>query len=288
MTSIPVICTPVTLADGYCPNSYQQFNLDIMKAQWRVDLANTSYFVLSPTPPNATQYSDAIWIKTEDGVPVRAYTYVNGLWLSRHPITAGSKRLHPFEGSVDEIALEDGGSPGTATVNSGPFWELASDWNGRMPIGVNDALVGGPDLTLPQYSLGFRNTGTQADPLGMIRLTDYRKLPQHTHGLGWGDGAQAYGADLSLPAIESQASTLAELYELTAPVSAGVWEASSNSLERTGQATGFTQFTQLNTFSWDAAAPRNTARTVENFENRVPIVAVHWMRRTIRQYYAEA
>ena len=292
-TPIPVSVVPVVLAEDYCPTSWQILNLAIMSAKWSVDLGNVSTFIIGPTAPDEALYPDSIWIKTDShGAPERAYKWSGGAsvtdplnkWISPHRIPPSSKEVKWFTGSVEDIAKYEGGTAGTATIDSGPFWELVPELAGRVPIGVNDATTGGPDETLPQYALGAINTGTVDDPLGTIRLTDYRTLPQHSHPMGLNE-RDVLGSNLVAVPSESSDATIESLFEITGGIVNIAPE--YNPLERQTTQPPATPMTAVNTYTLDVVQGRHTARVVESFDNRVPVLALHPIRRTIRAYYAE-
>jgi protein involved in ribonucleotide reduction len=281
-TSIPVQVIPVFLSDAYCPASYQELNLAMMAAKWSVNLGNVSTFIIGPTAPDHTQYPDSIWIETDAyGAPVRAYMWSGDVpnplnkWISPHRIPPSSKEVSWFTGSVEEIAIYEGGTAGTATIDSGPFWELVPQLAGRVPIGVNDATTGGPDLTLPQYALGAINTGSETTPLGTALLT-FDNLPHHAHGIG----DVSADPDNNMGFIyQATGMTVQELYGV--PTLTVNWDCENAGLVGTARSVSI-----VKTFTMDAANSQTSSREVTGVNVLPPVLALHPIRRTIRAYYS--
>ena len=118
---------------NYCPQSWQEFANDLIggtRLTFLVQQGNYLYNYGSSTPiPENRVYP---WLNPTDGL---WYTFQFGLWVAPHPIPASSQFRQLWVGS--ELALEtvDGGSAGSVTPITGPFWSVDTDFAGRMPIG---------------------------------------------------------------------------------------------------------------------------------------------------------
>jgi hypothetical protein len=284
-TPIPVQVIPAVLADTYCPTKWQELNLAIMAAKWSVDLGNVSTFILGPTAPDHTQYPNSIWIKTDAyGAPERAYMWSGDVpnplnkWISPHRVPPSSKELRIFEGTPAEVDTYEGGTSGTATIDSGPFWEIAAEMTGRVPIGVNSATdLGAPPVvdTLPNVEPRVNNA-----EVGTNLLT-FENLPHHQHPFASISAGDVGNAD-SL--TNGAGKTLAELF--TIPTS----YTGAQFMDGTG-VSATESHDRVNLFSLDAVDESNggfiSGREVERFSTMPPGVGLYFMRRTIRAYYSE-
>lgn len=173
--SIPVTVLPGTLPTGYCyPDDPQEFNVDIVTRI--VAFLNTVYtgVYASPTEPPADE-RDKVWFNT---VNQRLYWYINGAWQRKYEPWASSSRLIMIEADIDTFNAEEGGdATGVAVGDSvGPLWELATEYVGRVPIGVG--LIPG---SAPASTLALGDTGGEAQHA----LTEAEgAVGQHIHPFG--------------------------------------------------------------------------------------------------------
>lgn len=104
---------------------------------------NYSLFNFGNSTPSADD-NDKPWMRTDsDGRPDKMYVYKDGYWLCKHPTPASGKERRIWTGTDTELLSyeAEGNSLSTATIYSGPFWEVDTT------------------LTAPQSS----NTSYQAD-----------------------------------------------------------------------------------------------------------------------------
>jgi hypothetical protein len=290
---LPVQKNIAQLPDGYCPADYQEFNEAIMAAEMFVELGAVGFILQQPTPPDETieGNTDAVWIKTDaNSAPIRAYkwsTTINGgSWISPHPVPPGSKELRMWEGTPDELTTYEGGEAGAVDPASGPFWEIAADMTGRLPIGVNsDVDSGAPpvDETVPQYGLGDINTGSAEDPLGSV-LISVDQLPVHSHPVGFLGGG-------SNPGDNPLTNDNLFVRGVSPVINLSEWGQGSVSMYRvTGtnnNDTTIVSFNGVNVLTYDVHSNAYSNREPERLDPRVPIKAVYFIRRTARQYYSE-
>lgn len=130
---------PGTLPEGWCAQSEQDRYQAYFRLGQVVSLTGQTgqqFFNFGNSTPSADNRVYP-WLRTEsDGSPDRWYVFFDGLWCSPHETPASDGRLWPFEGTEAEVATLDGGTAGTATTKGGPFWEIATDWAAKMPLGV--------------------------------------------------------------------------------------------------------------------------------------------------------
>lgn len=128
----------------------------------------------SITEPAADQRAFPWYRLLADGSPDRIYNYVNGMWLSRHPLPPGTIIISEL--TVDEVPLFDGGE-GTNETDSfpttGPMWKRVDELSARFPIGAGD---------LPQTSTHIGLGATGGKEVQTHNLT-VPQLPAHAHEL---------------------------------------------------------------------------------------------------------
>jgi hypothetical protein len=123
-----------------------------------------SLFNFGDTIPSAED-TDKPWIRTIAGQPDRLYYYYNGAWVSKHPVpyvagASGERKI--YVGALGDIDTYDGGSSGSVTLTTGPFWERDTEFNAKFPVGIGNtengteiteaSKTGGSDQTVLQES----------------------------------------------------------------------------------------------------------------------------------------
>lgn len=127
----------LTFASGifanYCFTSYQELAVDLVNgisAEIAGEAALWNIGTATPGPDDR----DKPWFRfNADGTPDKIYSYVNGAWISRHPLV--SPAVIMFTGSEADITTYDGGEAGAITATTGPMWEKLSSMDARFPIG---------------------------------------------------------------------------------------------------------------------------------------------------------
>lgn len=115
-----------TIPPGLCfsniPELYNTF-VDTTSAYVN---GNYSLFNFGNSTPSADD-NDKPWIRTDgDGRPDKMYVYKDGYWICKHPTPASGKERRVWTGTDTELLSyeADGNSSSTATIYSGPFWEV--------------------------------------------------------------------------------------------------------------------------------------------------------------------
>jgi hypothetical protein len=96
-----------------------------------------------PDQPTVEQRSRP-WHKTDPSTSVGVgdfdYSPVFGLWLKNHWVNNGGNppfnERKIFIGSLTDLELFDGGSPGTVSPVTGPFYEVDTTFANLIPVGV--------------------------------------------------------------------------------------------------------------------------------------------------------
>lgn len=148
---------------GYCPASQQQFANDIADAIEVFFPGEFALTIQSPNQPTVEQRS-MIWAKTDasTGVIVGFYTWniVVGQWTRNHwplgVIPTYERRI--FVGTLTQLETYDGGSAGTVSQSTGPFWERDTAFTDMWPIGV------GTEVTAPLATADIFDDSTPDDP----------------------------------------------------------------------------------------------------------------------------
>ena len=187
---------PPALPSGYCFTSPQQFANDLFEgasAQFQSSIGNTFFNTGSgPIPADNRIYpwfdSNGLW-----------WFYGNGAWQRPHPVPPGGAERRLWVGTSTDLQTYDGGSATVSNpANSGPMWEIDTNFAARFPVGVGSFPSGevisagsqaGSELTtlqitnLPEHSHNFT---TQREPdvqvLGnsVITIDVFNVLPEGT------------------------------------------------------------------------------------------------------------
>ncbi|HEU4344055.1 MAG TPA: hypothetical protein VFU31_21075 [Candidatus Binatia bacterium] len=96
---------------------------------------------VGPNEPSVENRSKP-WLKIDSSTGVWtgifSYSPAFGLWLQPHWHNGvppfNERRL--FVGSLTDLETYDGGSPGTVSDVTGPFWERATEFDNKWPLGV--------------------------------------------------------------------------------------------------------------------------------------------------------
>lgn len=134
-----MIVVPPTLPPGFCNSPAQIIGLF---NQLQVFFPGT--FVIPNFGPNEPSIEDRNrpWIKTDSttGIVVGEYGWAPlfGVWAKQHwpNNTPPTDERRVFVGDASDVETFDGGSPGTVSATTGPFWVLDSDFSDKGIIGV--------------------------------------------------------------------------------------------------------------------------------------------------------
>jgi len=120
--------------------------------------------VVTQTEPSVEDRDKLWWKVGSDGglelpVPLK-YSTTYGQWVGKHPkqIELGHN-LELWVGTAEQLKTYDGGSDAAVTPTTGPMWQLATELDDLIPIGVK---AGGVADT-PLAQVAKFSTGT-ADP----------------------------------------------------------------------------------------------------------------------------
>ena len=235
-----------TLLQGSCPTTYQEM-ADLFASIYSVTISTINTGIyVSATKPADTTL---IW---------KQLTNVNGSWYpTRDYIQVGGlwisrHTLEPgsimlWEGDISTIGTFDGGDAGVAGPASGPMWEHVTELAAKFPIGAG---------TLPSTTvLTVGDTGgVEENPLGA-----------HTHTVGRME--QTSGNDSDDGYFLTGAST-------KAGAALGIPGELNNP-----------QAGDISTFSGPYFVTSAVNETVVE-PNMPPYYALHFIRRTSRQYFA--
>jgi len=142
--NLPLI--PGSLPTGWCPTQGTTFWQEVYNKFFALGVAQlalgTGYTIkVSDTEPTAAERDNTLWYKLIGGVPDRIYYYYGGYWVCPHPVQDTSFLWMVQSGSEADIwALEggDGSDPriaGNVSDWTGAFWEVAHEFDFRIPIG---------------------------------------------------------------------------------------------------------------------------------------------------------
>jgi|TARA_A100001518_G_C1205739_1_gene48572 hypothetical protein len=167
-----VILQAGTVPTETCFESVQQLYNTFVANTTAYVSGSYSLFNYGDTTPSVDD-QDRPWIRTISGLPDKVYTWVSGQWASKHPVPAGSGIRMIWAGLLADLDTYDGGSSGTASSFSGPFWERDTEFNARFPVGV-----------------GNFTSGTSVEETGSARTGGEEKhtliegeMPKHTHSI---------------------------------------------------------------------------------------------------------
>lgn len=135
MSIVNLAILPPTLSTSYCFSSWQQLANDIVGgAVVQFEVSGATVVLRQNSTPTAAD-RDKIWFNTDTGRFLR-YEGSIGAWVADHTVPPNDGRVVLYTGSAGDVDVLDGGSSGTATLTSGPFWEIAGEFANRFPVGV--------------------------------------------------------------------------------------------------------------------------------------------------------
>lgn len=129
-----ITATPGTLPVGYCFTTLQTLLNDFINlSRWFLPGVFNTYNFGDTAP--APEDRDKPWFrKFGDSSPDRWYSYRNGLWVSRHPLSAPAAIM--YAGTLASLPTYDGGANEAVTDpdTTGPMWEEIPESRARFPL----------------------------------------------------------------------------------------------------------------------------------------------------------
>lgn len=168
MSTANITITADSLPIGFCGLTQAQWAVlaGLLHGSLEGNFRNFNSGSSEPAPGSRT---DPWFRANADGTPDKLYWYVNGVWISRHPIPVGFIGVYLVSGNPTDIATFDGGEDtGAVTATSGPMWERATEFNGRVPMGI------GP---LPSGASVVTNVSGGNE----TKILSISELPAHSH-----------------------------------------------------------------------------------------------------------
>lgn len=130
---------------SYCFTSYNQFGNDIANALSVQFPGSFTPWNFGPNQPGSSQRS-LPWFVTDlaTGAPVNggqvAWSPTYGRWVAEYPIPASSGVRWDWVLSLTDLETFDGGSAGTVSDTTGPFWEVDALWADKFGLGVGTVI----------------------------------------------------------------------------------------------------------------------------------------------------
>jgi hypothetical protein len=115
-----------TIPPGLCFSNIPELYNTFVDTTTAYVNGNYSLFNFGNSTPSADD-NDKPWVRTDgDGRPDKMYVYKDGYWICKHPTPASGKERRIWTGTDTELLSyeADGNSSSTATIYSGPFWEV--------------------------------------------------------------------------------------------------------------------------------------------------------------------
>lgn len=202
-TNPQVTLTSGTLPSGFCPsNEQERFNEYVKRTTGQLP-GSYSTIVFQNAKPGVVD-QDKLWMRTNaDGTLDRAYTFSNGIWRSPHAVPTNFTWL--YWGAITDVDSLDGGSAGTVTATSGPFWAEVTEARGRFPVHPD------PNKVLLTTPISVKGTGGEE-----THTLVPGALPDHVHQLKGSDLAINYGSGTLAAAFLKRDVAITSVVETTA------------------------------------------------------------------------
>lgn len=160
-----------TIPPGLCFSNIPELYNTFVDTTTAYVNGNYSLFNFGNSTPSADD-NDKPWIRTDgDGRPDKMYVYKDGYWLCKHPTPASGKERRIWTGTDTELLSyeADGNSSSTATIYSGPFWEV-------------DTTLTAPQSSNTSYEADIYDTATIAGIISGAGTDP--EIATQDHGLG--------------------------------------------------------------------------------------------------------
>lgn len=201
MEQIEAQLQPGQLPAGFCGKgmSWQQiYNLFFQLGRAVFPLGFNGVIISDSEP--SSEDRGKMWVKTSLGYPIRWFRYAGGFWIWPHEIPASDDRVFMWRGAAIDVTGIDlpANNSDPITPTTGPFWEIDTDFQARMPIGpgmlgsatinvgdvggANQVTLAGTNLPQHQHGVPIEGTGNPKDNLtGTFRTAstniDYQSTP---------------------------------------------------------------------------------------------------------------
>lgn len=124
------------------PNEQARYVDFMSKTVWKIPLGLlTGVWVSDVAPADDT----LIWYRLNastnsmDLPTPFIYSTFYGQWVALHPVPASGKQRSLWVGTPAELEVYDGGEVAAVSPTTGPFWEVDTDYEDRVPGGVKAA-----------------------------------------------------------------------------------------------------------------------------------------------------
>lgn len=168
-TDAPVQFTAPNL-DGYCFTNWTQLFLDAISRMTGYLPGTFALPVFGDSTPSVDD-RDKFWVRTIASRFDAVYTYdpTIGLWTTKfYPDPDAGAKVQIYTQDPANIPTLDGGTAGAVTAYTGPFWQIATEFAARFPIGLG---------TLPS-GLAITNGLTGGEETHKLIASE---MPVHTH-----------------------------------------------------------------------------------------------------------
>lgn len=178
MPNTEIVFVPTTIPAGTCfANEQERYNFFASHLQGYFPGQFQFWNVGSDEP--SVENRDKPWLRLNpDGSLDRPYVFFNGIWCAPYRVPVDSAERMIWTGSTADLQLYDGGNSNAVSDADGPFWEVDTTFEFRMPIGVGTSPA--PYST----AIAVGDTGGEEK----VSLTK-SEMPPHFHDFSEGDRA---------------------------------------------------------------------------------------------------
>lgn len=145
------------LPEGFCPQTEQQRLNGYAAVTTVLFPFDSSVVNYGSTTPSADQREFPWYRLNPDGTPDGWYSFINGYWLKPHVIPPSDLGLVPYLGTLASVTTYQGGEAAAVTDITGPFWQVASEMQGFVPIGVSTDFAQGTSGGAQNKTLALNN-----------------------------------------------------------------------------------------------------------------------------------